>query len=111
MNGCPSDDSLPLASRDGDKEVLHVCALISPGSAEDIEQSVPDVPDSSVDCDATSVQCSPPQAESECCGSSTSVQQQDSVREEKPSPVEEGVEAGSRSQTAGSSTSSEPVSP
>ncbi|XP_021271258.1 rho GTPase-activating protein 32-like [Numida meleagris] len=63
MNGCPSDDSLPLANSDGGREVIHICALISPGSAEDVEQSVPDVPDSGLDCDAASVQCSPPQ----CC--------------------------------------------
>ncbi|XP_021239234.1 rho GTPase-activating protein 32-like isoform X2 [Numida meleagris] len=110
MNRCPSDDSLPLGDSDGDKEVIHVCALISPGSAEDAVQSVPEVTVSSLECDPTSSQSSPPQAESECSDSSTSLQEQDSVPVEKQSLLEEDVEAGSQSQTAGSTTSSEPVS-
>ncbi|XP_021239566.1 rho GTPase-activating protein 32-like [Numida meleagris] len=110
MNRCPLDDSLPLANSDGDKELIHVCAFISPGSAEDVVQSVPDVPDSGLECDPASSQCSPPQTESKCSDSSTSVQEQVSVPEEKPSPLEEDIEAGSQSQTLGSTTSSEPVS-
>ncbi|XP_021273339.1 rho GTPase-activating protein 32-like [Numida meleagris] len=111
MNRCPSNDSLPLANSDGAKEVIHVCALLSPGSAEEVVQSMPEVTVTSLERDPASSQCSPPHAESECSDSSTSVQEQDSIPEEKPSPLEEDVEAGSQSQTPGSTTSSEPVSP
>ncbi|XP_021239052.1 rho GTPase-activating protein 32-like [Numida meleagris] len=111
MNGCCSDDSLPLENSDGDKEVIQVCALISPGSAEDVVRSVPEETVTRLECDPASSQCSPPHAESECSESSTSVQEQDSVREEKQSLIEEDVEAGSRTQKPGSTTSSEPASP
>ncbi|POI19615.1 hypothetical protein CIB84_016640, partial [Bambusicola thoracicus] len=106
-----SDDSLPQHSSDGEKELILVEALISPGSAEDADLSLTDTAVTDLDCDAASLQCSPAQAQPERPDSSTSVQDQVSVSKEQPSLVEGGLESELQSQASGSSTSSEPLSP
>ena len=73
MNRCSSDDSLPHDNNSGDKELIHVPALISPGSADDVDLSPPDITVASLDCDPLPFQCSPPQAEPKCLNSSTSL--------------------------------------
>ncbi|KFQ10773.1 Rho GTPase-activating protein 32, partial [Leptosomus discolor] len=74
MNRCNSYDNLPHENdSDGDEGLIHVPALISPRSAEDVDLSPPDIGVASLDFDPMSFQCSPPQAESECLDSSTSL--------------------------------------
>lgn len=72
-NRCSSDDNLPHDNSDGDKALICVPAPMSPGSAEDADLSPPAMAVASLDCDSVSFQCSPPHAESECPGSSTSM--------------------------------------
>ncbi|XP_031467685.1 rho GTPase-activating protein 32-like [Phasianus colchicus] len=109
---CGSDDSLPHNNSDGEKELIQVHALISPGCAEDADLSLLDTTVTSLDCDPVPLQCSPAQAQSECPYSSTSTQEQVSVAEEKPSLLEGDLESGLQPQAPGSSTeSSEPLSP
>ncbi|NWT11575.1 RHG32 protein, partial [Vireo altiloquus] len=111
MNRCNSYDNLPHDDSDGDEGLIHVPALISPRSSEDVDLSPPDIGVASLDFDPMSFQCSPPQAESECLDSSTSLLEPIDINKEKPSLLKKDVESGSQSQTPGSATSSEPVSP
>ncbi|NXS85132.1 RHG32 protein, partial [Erpornis zantholeuca] len=111
MNRCNSYDNLPHDDSDGDEGLIHVPALISPRSSEDVDLSPPDIGVASLDFDPMSFQCSPPQAESECLDSSTSLLESIDINKEKPSLLKKDVESGSQSQTPGSATSSEPVSP
>ncbi|XP_009574865.1 PREDICTED: rho GTPase-activating protein 32-like, partial [Fulmarus glacialis] len=112
MNRCNSYDNLPHDNdSDGDEGLIHVPALISPRSAEDVDLSPPDIGVASLDFDPMSFQCSPPQAESECLDSSTSLLESVGINKEKPSLLKKDLESGSQSQTPGSATSSEPVSP
>ncbi|NXG94689.1 RHG32 protein, partial [Stercorarius parasiticus] len=111
MNRCNSYDNLPHDDSDGDEGLIHVPALISPRSAEDVDLSPPDIGVASLDFDPMSFQCSPPQAESECLESSTSLLESIGINQEKPSLLKKDLESGSQSQTPGSATSSEPVSP
>ncbi|XP_031460754.1 rho GTPase-activating protein 32-like, partial [Phasianus colchicus] len=109
-NRCGSDDSLPHNSGDRHKELIQVQALISPSSAEDADLSLPETV-TSLDCDPVPLQCSPAQAQSERPDSSTSMQEQVSISEEKQSLLEGDLESGLQSQALGSSTeSSEPLS-
>ncbi|NXY14117.1 RHG32 protein, partial [Atrichornis clamosus] len=111
MNRCNSYDNLPHDDSDGDEGLIHVPALISPRSSEDVDLSPPDIGVASLDFDPMSFQCSPPQAESECLESSTSLLESMDINKEKPSLLKKDLESGSQSQTPGSATSSEPVSP
>ncbi|NXC12996.1 RHG32 protein, partial [Corythaeola cristata] len=111
MNRCNSYDNLPHDDSDTDEGLIHVPALISPRSAEDVDLSPPDIGVASLDFDPMSFQCSPPQAESECLDSSTSLLESVGINKEKPSLLKKDLESGSQSQTPGSATSSEPVSP
>lgn len=111
MNRCNSYDNLPHDDSDGDEGLIHVPALISPRSSEDVDLSPPDIGVASLDFDPMSFQCSPPQAESECLDSSTSLLDSVDINKEKPSLLKKDLESGSQSQTPGSATSSEPVSP
>ncbi|NXA85829.1 RHG32 protein, partial [Melanocharis versteri] len=111
MNRCNSYDNLPHDDSDGDEGLIHVPALISPRSSEDVDLSPPDIGVASLDFDPMSFQCSPPQAESECLDSSTSLLESVDINKEKPSLLKKDFESGSQSQTPGSATSSEPVSP
>ncbi|NXP02772.1 RHG32 protein, partial [Thinocorus orbignyianus] len=111
MNRCNSYDNLPHDDSDGDEGLIHVPALISPRSAEDVDLSPPDIGVASLDFDPMSFQCSPPQAESECLESSTSLLESTGINQEKPNLLKKDLESGSQSQTPGSATSSEPVSP
>ncbi|NXM73068.1 RHG32 protein, partial [Serilophus lunatus] len=111
MNRCNSYDNLPHDDSDGDEGLIHVPALISPRSSEDVDLSPPDIGVASLDFDPMSFQCSPPQAESECLDSSTSLLESVDINREKPSLLKKDFESGSQSQTPGSATSSEPVSP
>ncbi|NXC32463.1 RHG32 protein, partial [Campylorhamphus procurvoides] len=111
MNRCNSYDNLPHDDSDGDEGLIHVPALISPRSSEDVDLSPPDIGVASLDFDPMSFQCSPPQAESECLDSSTSLLEAGDITKEKPSLLKKDLESGSQSQTPGSATSSEPVSP
>ncbi|NXX21230.1 RHG32 protein, partial [Podargus strigoides] len=111
MNRCNSYDNLPHDDSDGDEGLIHVPALISPRSSEDVDLSPPDIGVASLDFDPMSFQCSPPQAESECLDSSTSLLESVGINKEKPSLSKKDLESGSQSQTPGSATSSEPVSP
>ncbi|XP_051494435.1 rho GTPase-activating protein 32 isoform X3 [Apus apus] len=111
INRCNSYDNLPHEDSDGDEGLIHVPALISPRSAEDVDLSPPDIGVASLDFDPMSFQCSPPQAESECLDSSTSLLESVGINKEKPSLLKKDLESGSQSQTPGSATSSEPVSP
>lgn len=111
MNRCNSYDNLPHHDSDGDEGIIHVPALISPRSSEDVDLSPPDIGVASLDFDPMSFQCSTPQAESECLESSTSPMESVSINKEKLSLFKKDVESGSQSHTPGSATSSEPVSP
>ncbi|NXQ21205.1 RHG32 protein, partial [Peucedramus taeniatus] len=111
MNRCNSYDNLPHDDSDGDEGLIHVPALISPRSSEDVDLSPPDIGVASLDFDPMSFQCSPPQAESECLDSSASLLESVDINKEKPSLLKKDLESGSQSQTPGSATSSEPVSP
>ena len=111
-NGCSSIESLPSNNSDGHKELVQVQALISPSSAEDADLSLPDTAVTSLDCDPVPLQCSPAQAQSECPDSSTSMQEQVGISEEKQSLLEGDLQSGLQSQAPHSSTeSSEPLSP
>nr|XP_032658278.1 rho GTPase-activating protein 32 isoform X2 [Chelonoidis abingdonii] len=112
MNRCNSYDNLPHDNEsDGDEGLIHVPALMSPRSAEDVDLSPPDIGVASLDFDPMSFQCSPPKTESECLDSSISLLESMGFNEDKPSVAKKDLESGSQSQTPGSATSSEPVSP
>lgn len=72
-NRCNSYDNLPHGN-ESEEEVglLHIPALVSPHSAEDVDLSPPDIGVASLDFDPMSFQCSPPKAESECLESGAS---------------------------------------
>lgn len=110
MNRCNSDDSLPHGNSDGHKGLIHVHALISPGSAEAPDLSLPDTAVTCLDCDPAPLQCCPSQAQPECPSSSTTMQEQGSISEVKLSILDGDLESGCQSQAPGSSTSSEPLS-
>ncbi|XP_042639019.1 rho GTPase-activating protein 32 [Orycteropus afer afer] len=112
-NRCNSYDNLP---HDNESEeelgLLHIPALMSPHSAEDVDLSPPDIGVASLDFDPMSFQCSPPKAESECLESGTSFLDSLGYSKDKPSNNKKDAEGGgSQSQTPGSTASSEPVSP
>ncbi|TFJ95450.1 NADP-dependent oxidoreductase [Platysternon megacephalum] len=112
INRCNSYDNLPHDNEsDGDEGLIHVPALISPRSAEDVDLSPPDIGVASLDFDPMSFQCSPPKAESECLDSSISLLESMGFNKDKPRVAKKDLESGSQSQTPGSATSSEPVSP
>ncbi|KAM8817204.1 rho GTPase-activating protein 32 isoform 1-T1 [Rhynchonycteris naso] len=112
-NRCNSYDNLPRDNEsEGEVGLLHIPALLSPHSAEDVDLSPPDIGVASLDFDPMSFQCSPPKAESECLESAASFLESVGYSKDKPSPHKKGTEAGgSQSQTPGSTASSEPVSP
>ena len=111
-NRCRSTDSLPCNNSDGHRELILVQALISPCCAEDADLSLPDTAVTSLDCDPVPLQCSPAQAQSECPNSSTSMQEQVGISEEKQSLLEGDLQSGLQSQAPGSNTEgSEPLYP
>ena len=110
-NRCRSIESLPQNNSDGHWELIHVQALITPSCAQDADLSLPDTTVTSLDCDPVPLQCSPAQAQAECPDSSTSMQEQVGMSEEKQSLLEGDLQSGLQSQAPGSSTeSSEPLS-
>ncbi|XP_047372807.1 rho GTPase-activating protein 32 isoform X2 [Sciurus carolinensis] len=112
-NRCNSYDNLPH-DNESEEEVglLHIPALLSPHSTEDVDLSPPDIGVASLDFDPMSFQCSPPKAESECQESGASFLDSLGYSKDKPCTSKKDVEAGgSQSQTPGSTASSEPVSP
>uniref|UniRef100_A0A8D2I9C4 Rho GTPase-activating protein 32 n=1 Tax=Urocitellus parryii TaxID=9999 RepID=A0A8D2I9C4_UROPR len=112
-NRCNSYDNLPH-DNESEEEVglLHIPALLSPHSAEDVDLSPPDIGVASLDFDPMSFQCSPPKAESECLESGASFLDSLGYSKDKPCTSKKDVEpGGSQSQTPGSTASSEPVSP
>ncbi|KAF5921375.1 hypothetical protein HPG69_019425 [Diceros bicornis minor] len=112
-NRCNSYDNLPHEN-ESEEEVglLHIPALMSPHSAEDVDLSPPDIGVASLDFDPMSFQCSPPKSESECLESGASFLDSLGYSKDKPSTNKKDTEAGgSHSQTPGSTASSEPVSP
>lgn len=112
-NRCNSYDNLPH-DNESEEEVglLHIPALVSPHSAEDVDLSPPDIGVASLDFDPMSFQCSPPKAESECLESGASFLDSAGYSKDKPSTNKKDTEAGgSQAQTPGSTASSEPVSP
>uniref|UniRef100_F6SVU0 Rho GTPase-activating protein 32 n=1 Tax=Equus caballus TaxID=9796 RepID=F6SVU0_HORSE len=112
-NRCNSYDNLPH-DNESEEEVglLHIPALLSPHSAEDVDLSPPDIGVASLDFDPMSFQCSPPKAESECLESGAFFLDSLGDSKDKPSTNKKDTEAGgSQSQTPGSTASSEPVSP
>lgn len=112
MNRCNSYDNLPHDHEsDGDEGHIHVPALISPRSSEDVDLSPPEIGVASLDFDPMSFQCSPPKAESECLDSSTSFLESVDFNKDRHGPFKRELDSGSQSQTPGSATSSEPVSP
>uniref|UniRef100_A0A8C8SQ76 Rho GTPase activating protein 32 n=1 Tax=Pelusios castaneus TaxID=367368 RepID=A0A8C8SQ76_9SAUR len=112
VNRCNSYDNLPHDNEsDGDEGLIHVPALISPRSAEDVDLSPPDIGVASLDFDPMSFQCSPPKAESECLDSSISLLEFMGFNKDKTNMGKKDLESGCQSQTPGSATSSEPVSP
>ncbi|KAJ7305041.1 hypothetical protein JRQ81_010830, partial [Phrynocephalus forsythii] len=113
MNRCNSYDNLPHEPEsDGEEGHLHIPALLSPKSAEDVDLSPPEIGVASLDFDPMSFQCSPPKAESECLDSSTSLlDSMDFNVKDKPNVSRKELDSGSQCQTPGSATSSEPVSP
>ncbi|XP_019466710.1 rho GTPase-activating protein 32-like [Meleagris gallopavo] len=110
-NHCSSNCSLPSNNSDGEKELVQVHVLISPGSAEDADLSLPDTTVTSLDCDPVSLQCCPSQTRAERSDSSTSMQEQVSISEEEQSLLEGDLQSCLQSQVPHSSTSSEPPSP
>ncbi|XP_006901445.1 PREDICTED: rho GTPase-activating protein 32-like [Elephantulus edwardii] len=112
-NRCNSYDNLPRDNQSDDEVgLLHIPALVSPHSAEDVDLSPPDIGVASLDFDPMSFQCSPPKAESECLESGTSYLDSLGYSKDKPSPNKREAEGGgSQSQTPGSTASSEPISP
>ncbi|XP_040111594.1 rho GTPase-activating protein 32 isoform X1 [Oryx dammah] len=112
-NRCNSYDNLPH-DNGSEEEVglLHIPALVSPHSAEDVDLSPPDIGVASLDFDPMSFQCSPPKAESECLESGASFLDSLGYSKDKQSTDKKDTETGgSQSQTPGSTASSEPVSP
>ncbi|XP_069904431.1 rho GTPase-activating protein 32 isoform X3 [Oryctolagus cuniculus] len=113
-NRCNSYDNLPHDNESEEEEVglLHIPALVSPHSAEDVDLSPPDIGVASLDFDPMSFQCSPPKPESECLESSISFLDSLGYSKDKScASKKDGEAGGSQSQTPGSTASSEPVSP
>ncbi|XP_058520095.1 rho GTPase-activating protein 32 isoform X1 [Ochotona princeps] len=111
-NRCNSYDNLPH-DNESEEEVglLHIPALVSPHSAEDVDLSPPDIGVASLDFDPMSFQCSPPKPESECLESNASFLDSLGYSKDKPCATKDVETGGSQAQTPGSTTSSEPVSP
>ncbi|XP_023412821.2 rho GTPase-activating protein 32 isoform X3 [Loxodonta africana] len=112
-NRCNSYDNLPH-DNESEEEVgaLHIPALLSPHSAEDVDLSPPDIGVASLDFDPMSFQCSPPKAGSECLESDNSFLDSLGYSKDKPNTNKKDADGGgSQSQTPGSTASSEPVSP
>ncbi|OXB52185.1 UNVERIFIED_CONTAM: hypothetical protein H355_004248, partial [Colinus virginianus] len=95
---------LPDDNSDDDKELIHIHALISPNSAEDTDLNPPDIGVTN------QLSSAAPQTDSECPDSSTFMQEQVSITEEKLNVLKKDLESSSQSQTRGSTMSSEPVS-
>ncbi|XP_054294115.2 rho GTPase-activating protein 32 isoform X1 [Pongo pygmaeus] len=112
-NRCNSYDNLPHDNESEEEGgLLHIPALMSPHSAEDVDLSPPDIGVASLDFDPMSFQCSPPKAESECLESGASFLDSPGYSKDKPSANKKDAETGgSQCQTPGSTASSEPVSP
>ncbi|XP_032140888.1 rho GTPase-activating protein 32 isoform X1 [Sapajus apella] len=112
-NRCNSYDNLPHDNESEEEGgLLHIPALMSPHSAEDVDLSPPDIGVASLDFDPMSFQCSPPKAESECLESGASFLDSPGYSKDRPSANKKDAEtAGSQCQTPGSTASSEPVSP
>ncbi|XP_019467149.1 rho GTPase-activating protein 32-like, partial [Meleagris gallopavo] len=105
-NHCSSNGSLLCNISDGQKELIHVHVLISPGSAEDADLSLPDTIVTSLACNPVPLQGSPAQTEAE------SSQEQVSISEEEQSLLEGDLQSALQSQAPDSSTeSSESLSP
>ncbi|KAM4827946.1 rho GTPase-activating protein 32 isoform 2-T2 [Thomomys bottae] len=112
-NRCNSYDNLPH-DHESEEEVglLHIPALVSPHSAEDVDLSPPEIGVASLDFDPMSFQCSPPKAESECLESGASFLDTLGYSKDKPcANKKDGEAGGSQTHTPGSTPSSEPVSP
>ncbi|XP_029429014.1 rho GTPase-activating protein 32 isoform X2 [Rhinatrema bivittatum] len=114
LNRCNSYDNLPHDNEtDADEGLIHVPALMSPRSPEEVDLSPPDIGVASLDFDPMSFQCSPPQLEYE--GPDCSASQLDYVGssglKDKHITSRKDLESGSQSQNAGSAPSSESVSP
>ncbi|XP_015705815.1 rho GTPase-activating protein 32-like [Coturnix japonica] len=110
MSHCSSKDSLPRDSNDGEKNIIHVQALIHAIPAEAPDLSLPDTTGTSLNCDPVAFEDSPAQAQPECPDSSTTMQAQVSITEEKLSISQGGTESGHESQAPGNSTVSEQLS-
>lgn len=112
-NRCNSYDNLPHDNESEEEGgLLHIPALMSPHSAEDVDLSPPDIGVASLDFDPMSFQCSPPKAESECLESGASFLDSPGYSKDKTSANKKDAETGgSQCQTPGSTASSEPVSP
>nr|KAF6282012.1 Rho GTPase activating protein 32 [Myotis myotis] len=113
-NRCNSYDNLPHDNEsEEDMGLLHIPALVSPPSAEDVDLSPPDMGVASLDFDPMSFQCSPPKAEAEGPESGAAfLDSPTGYPKDKPSANKRDSEAGgSRAQTPGSTASSEPMSP
>ncbi|XP_045441401.1 rho GTPase-activating protein 32 isoform X3 [Pipistrellus kuhlii] len=114
-NRCNSYDNLPHDNEsEEDLGLLHIPALVSPPSAEDVDLSPPDMGVASLDFDPMSFQCSPPRAEAEGPegGAAAFSDSPTGHPKDRPSPNKKDPDAGgSRAQTPGSTASSEPVSP
>ncbi|KAB1254869.1 Rho GTPase-activating protein 32 [Camelus dromedarius] len=111
-NRCNSYDNLPHDESEEEVGLLHVPALLSPHSAEDVDLSPPDIGVASLDFDPMSFQCSPPKAESECLEGGASFFDSLGYSKDRQNTNNKDSEAGgSQSQTPGSAASSEPVSP
>lgn len=113
-NRCNSYDNLPHDNEsEEDMGLLHIPALVSPPSAEDVDLSPPDMGVASLDFDPMSFQCSPPKAEAEGPESGAAfLDSPTGYPKDKPSANKRDSEAGgSQAQTPGSTASSEPMSP
>uniref|UniRef100_A0A8I3WJ36 Rho GTPase activating protein 32 n=1 Tax=Callithrix jacchus TaxID=9483 RepID=A0A8I3WJ36_CALJA len=112
-NRCNSYDNLPHDNESEEEGgLLHIPALMSPHSAEDVDLSPPDIGVASLDFDPMSFQCSPPKAESECLESGASFLDSPGYCKDRPSANKKDAETGgSQCQTPGSTASSEPLSP
>ncbi|XP_039769514.1 rho GTPase-activating protein 32 isoform X5 [Ornithorhynchus anatinus] len=109
-NRCNSYDNLPHDQESEEEDgLLHIPALVSPHSTEDVDLSPPDIGVASLDFDPMSFQCSPPKAEAECPEHSALLDFEEFAQDKVANRKE--AEAGSQCQTPGSTTSSEPVSP
>ncbi|KAJ1174940.1 hypothetical protein NDU88_000231 [Pleurodeles waltl] len=110
MNHYNSYDNLPQ-DNESDEGLIHVPALISPRSAEEVDLSPPEIGVANLDFDPMSFQCSPPHVEPEAADSTSHLDSAGSSSRDKQLNCCKDVVSGSQSQAPGSATSSEPVSP